>query len=139
VSFPPVYLDASALLKLVVVERESGPLRTALDQWPDRISASIVRVEVHRALRRLGRPHSALALAETLLDSLVLVHLDAPVLARAAALKNPLLRALDAIHVASALSIGDDPEAFVTYDGRLARAASAEGLTVLHPGIDRLR
>ena len=137
-SFLPVYLDASALLKLVVAERESEPLRTALDRWPDRVSASIVRVEVHRALHRLGRPKAAHALAETLLDGLVLVRVDEPILARAAAVKNPLLRPLDAIHLAAALSIGDDPAAFVTYDVRQARAASAEGLTVLHPGIDRL-
>ena len=138
-SFLPVYLDASALLKLVVAERESEALQAALHRWPDRVSASIVRVEVHRALRRLARPSSAHELAEALLDSLVLIRLDESVLARAAALENPHLRALDAIHVAAALSIGDDPDAFVTYDVRLARAASAEGLTVLHPGVDRLK
>ena len=133
-----MYLDASALLKLVVAERESDALATALDRWPDRVSASIVRVEVHRALRRSARPKSVHDRAEALLDGLVLVRLDEPVLARAAALRNPQLRALDAIHVAAALSIGDNPEAFVTYDVRLAHAASAEGLAILHPGIDRL-
>jgi predicted nucleic acid-binding protein len=139
VSFLPVYLDASALLKLVVAERESDALATELDRWPDRVSASIVRVEIHRALRRSARPGSAHRQADALLDGLVLIRIDEPVLARAAALKDPQLRALDAIHIAAALSIGDDPEAFVTYDARLARAANAEGLTVVHPGIDRLK
>ena len=45
----------------------------------------------------------------------------------------PRLRSLDAIHLASALSIGDYPEAFVTYDERLADAARAVGLNVLMP------
>lgn len=137
-SFLPVYLDASALLKLVVAEPESEALAAALDRWPDRVSASIVRVEVHRALRRAARPDSTHRQAQALIDGLALIRLDEPVITRAASLKDRQLRALDAIHVASALSIGDDPDAFVTYDARLARAAAAEGLTVLHPGIDKL-
>jgi predicted nucleic acid-binding protein len=48
------------------------------------------------------------------------------------------MRSLDAIQLAAALSIGDDPEGFVTYDARLARAARQEGLTVLHPGVKTL-
>lgn len=138
-SFLPVYFDASALLKLVVVEAETDALIAAVDQWPDRVSASIVRVEVHRALRRSAQPKSVLERADAMLDGLVLIRIDEPVLARAASLRNLQLRPLDAIHLAAALTIGDDPEAFVTYDGRLATAARSEGLTVLHPGVRRLR
>jgi predicted nucleic acid-binding protein len=139
VNFVPVYFDASALLKLVVVEAETDALMTAVDRWPDRVSASIVRVEVHRALRRLVQPKSVLERADAMLEGLVLLRIDAPVLTRAATLRNPHLRALDAIHLAAALSLGDDPAAFVTYDARLASAAKSEGLTVLHPGVERLR
>ncbi len=49
---------------------------------------------------------------------------------------SPLLRALDAIHLGSALSLGDDLGAFCCYDGRLASDAVAAGLTVLSPGSD---
>jgi hypothetical protein len=133
VSFRPVYLDASAILKLVRPEAESAALREALAGWPDRLSASIARVEVQRALRRERRPKADFVLAEQVLEGLTLIRLDDLVLARAAALKNPLLRALDAIHLAAALSIGDAPEAFITYDARLAAAATKERLTVWQP------
>ena len=132
-SFRPVYLDASAILKLVRPEPESGALQELLAGWPDRLSASIARVEVHRALRRDHRPKADFALADQVVDSLTLIRLDDLVLARAAAFKNPLLRALDAIHLAAALSIGDDPEAFITYDARLAAAAAKERLIVWPP------
>ena len=137
-SFLPVYLDASALLKLIVPERESGALAAELEQWPDRVSAAIVRVEVLRALRRDGRSKAVHQTAEAVLDGLVLIRIDEPVLLRAAGFKNPRLRALDAIHLAAALAIGDDPEAFITYDAKLARAAVEERLTVRHPGVRRL-
>ena len=58
-----------------------------------------------------------------------------PILHLAGTIGPPRLRSLDAIHLASALSIGDDPEAFVTYDERLAEAAREAGLNVLMPGI----
>ncbi len=45
------------------------------------------------------------------------------------------IRALDAIHLATALSIGDEPEAFITYDRRLAVAARKHRLNVQHPGV----
>jgi predicted nucleic acid-binding protein len=138
VSFLPVYLDASALLKLVVAEPESAALATAIGQWPDRVSASIVSVEIHRALRRAGRPRAAHEAADAVLAGLVLIKIDEPVLARASRFSNPPLRALDAIHLAAALTIGDEPEAFITYDTRLARAAAMEHLTVLHPGVKAL-
>lgn len=138
-NFRPVYLDSSAIVKLVVEEPESDALFEALERWPDRVSAALARVEVHRALRRTGQPAAAHKKAEAVLDSLVLIRLDDPVLARAASFSNPKIRTLDAIHLAAALTIGDEPEAVLTYDGRLAALAMEEGLSVLHPGVDRLR
>jgi uncharacterized protein len=110
-----------------------------LEAWPDRVSAAVARVEVHRALWRSGCSKTAHARADDVLDSLVLIRLDDLVLSRAASLSNPQIRSLDAIHLAAALTIGDDPEALVTYDARLARLAIDEGLRVLHPGVQRLR
>lgn len=78
------------------------------------------------------------ARAEAVLNSLVLLRLDDVVLARAASLKSPDLRSRDAIHLAAPLTLGDDPEALITYDARLARAAQRERLPVLHPGADSL-
>jgi predicted nucleic acid-binding protein len=134
----PVYLDTSAIVKLVVRENESDALYSALARWPDRVSSELARVEVHRALRRAGRSAATHRRADAVLEGLVLVHVDQPVLARAGAFRDRQMRSLDAIHLATALSIGDDPDAFIAYDARLARLAVQEGLEVLHPGVSRL-
>lgn len=51
---------------------------------------------------------------------------------------TPSQRALDAIHLATALSMGDDREAFIVYEARLGRAAAKQRLEVAHPGATRL-
>ena len=137
-SFLPAYLDASAIVKLVVVEPESDALVQALARWPDRVSSALARVEVHRALWRARASRAVHARADAVLTALVLVRPDESVLAQAAAFRDPQLRTLDAVHLATALTLGDDPDAFITYDARLARAAGRLRLPVQHPGVDRL-
>ncbi len=68
-----------------------------------------------------------------MLAGLELVELDDRVIAAAAGLDPAELASLDAIHLASALSLGDDLGAFVCYDRRLAEAATAAGLPMLAP------
>jgi hypothetical protein len=131
-----VYLDASAIVKLVVPERETDALLEALARWPDRVSSALARVEIHRALWRAGAARALRARADAVLAALVLVRLDDQVLSRASSFRDPALRALDAIHLATALSLGDDPDAFLTYDARLAVAARRQRLNVEHPGAD---
>ncbi|WP_328697269.1 hypothetical protein [Streptomyces sp. NBC_00342] len=53
----------------------------------------------------------------------------------AAALLVGPLRTLDAIHVASALSLRGDLTAMVTYDRRMLETARAEGLSAHAPGM----
>jgi predicted nucleic acid-binding protein len=138
VNFLPVYLDTSAIVKLVVVERETDDLLEALGNWPDRVSSALAVVEVHRALRRINASASQFARADAVLDGIVLLRLDDGMLAKAGALEARELRSLDAIHLAAALTLGDDPAAFVTYDARLARAAARLSLPVAHPGAAKL-
>jgi predicted nucleic acid-binding protein len=138
VSFLPVYLDTSAIVKLVVPEPETEALRAALGQWPDRVTSALARVEVHRALWRAGASRAVRARADAVFDGLVFTQIDDPILSRAWSFKEPMLRALDAIHLAAALSLGDDPDAFITYDVRLARAALKQRLRVQHPGANQL-
>jgi predicted nucleic acid-binding protein len=138
VNYLPVYLDSSAIVKLVVPEIETDALLTELERWPDRVAAALAIVEVHRALRRKHQPSAAHARADAVLATLGLIRLDTALLSRAAQFASPEMRSLDAIQLAAALSIGDEPGAFVTYDARLARAAREEGLTVLHPGVKAL-
>jgi uncharacterized protein len=126
-----VYLDSSALVKLVVAERESGALRRYLRGEPHRASCALARVEVVRAVR----PHSAAAMtrARRLLRRLDLLQLDDELLDAAAALDGGILRSLDAIHLASVQTLGDEITAIVTYDDRMTAAAAMLGLPVAAP------
>ncbi len=131
--FRPAYLDTSALLKLIVPEPESRALWAWLQHRPDQFTASLSRLEVARVLRRRKAAPTVMARADAVLSRIVAIHLDSPTLTTAMQLKDPLLRALDAIHLGAALSIGDYPEAFVTYDDRLAKAARRLRLAVASP------
>jgi len=71
---------------------------------------------------------------DAVLESVYLLDLSRTILHEAAALAPPALRTLDAIHLATALSIGDRTLDVITYDARLAEAARASGLTVVQPG-----
>jgi hypothetical protein len=133
VSFLPVYVDSSALLKLVLSEPESPALEQALSRWPDRISSVLLPIECRRIVLRAGNPPEVVDRLEKELSGVTLIRLEEAVQTLAGAIGPSRLRSLDAIHLASALSIGDYPEAFVTYDERLADAARAVGLNVLMP------
>ncbi len=126
------YLDTSAFLKLIVAEPESQALRTRLRRWPERASATLLRTETVRALRRSGNEH-LIGKARRLFASIVLVRLDEPLLDRAGELEPRQLRSLDAVHLAAALSIGPDLGVLLTYDERLREAALGQGLDVESP------
>jgi predicted nucleic acid-binding protein len=115
-----LYLDASAIVKLVSVERESAALRTAVAR--SRLVASeLILVEVSRALGRLPDASERARLRreeQRVLAGLDLVPLTRLLLTSAGKLGPPRLRALDAVHIASALTLGSGLEFFVTYDRR---------------------
>lgn len=133
-SWLPVYLDTSAILRLVLREAESDALRAAAAGWPDLVSSRLAAVECSRALRRIAAPAAVKATARDILGCITLVNLDTPVLALAETIGPDAIRTLDALHLATALSLGDLPEGFVTYDERLAVAARRVQLRVLQPG-----
>ncbi|MBA2504571.1 MAG: type II toxin-antitoxin system VapC family toxin [Thermoleophilaceae bacterium] len=127
-----VYLDASALVKLVRPEPESAALGDFLAGRPRRASSKIAAAEVPLAVRRRTSDPSAFERARSVLSDVGLLDLtDARV--RLAAETDPPLKALDAIHLATALSL-IELEAFVVYDRRLIAAAEAAGLPVASPG-----
>lgn len=126
-----LYLDSSALVKLVVPEPETGALRGALHAWPERVSSVAAEIEMERVARRIGS--GAIRRARSVVARLALVDLDKEVRTSAAALRPPELRLLDAIHLATALSLGDDLGALCAYDTRLLDAATAAGVDVLVP------
>jgi predicted nucleic acid-binding protein len=127
-----IYLDASAIVKLVVVEPETDALRAWLGRRRSpRVTSDLTRVEVPRACMR-AEP-TALLEAQRAIARLSTVPLTRALLAAAAALQPPGLRSLDAVHLASALALGTGLRAFVVYDDRLAGAALAHGLPVERP------
>jgi hypothetical protein len=128
-----VYLDSSALVKLVVIEPESSALREFLKRHAARLSSGLVELEVPRALRRAGFGAAELRRAGELLAHIALVDVDRALLRAAAAITPASLRSLDAIHLATALSLGEDLAGFITYDQRLAEAASTVDLEVWAP------
>jgi len=129
-----IYLDSSALMKLVRREAETEALREWLDRRREQpvVASELGRVEVLRAARRVGDP--VLAEARAVVGDLDLVPLDRAVQDVACDIGDPLLRTLDALHLASALLLGDALTAFVAYDHRLAGGARAAGLVVAAPG-----
>lgn len=127
------YLDASAIVKLFKPERESGRLAEVLAGYDLWTSSEVVTVEAACTARRLGDAQMVGA-AESVLSSVALMPLTPRVRLRAAAPFGCRLRALDAIHAASALQIADDLAVVVAYDADLAGALEGEGLSVVAPG-----
>ena len=128
------YLDTSALVKLVVQEPESDALVAALPRWSERVTSTLAEVELLRAIRRVETGTRLARRAREVLAQLHLLEVDAFVRQAAAALDAPMLRSLDAIHLASALTLGGELGVFVGYDRRLLDAAAAAGLSVAMPG-----
>jgi hypothetical protein len=126
-----IYLDSSAIVKLVVREPESTALRSFLRSHRDRISCSLARTEVPRAVRHLGP--AAVRRTRLVLERVHLIRLDDSLLDAAATLNARVLRSLDAIHLAAAQLVAADLEVLVTYDARMAEAAAGLGFVVQAP------
>lgn len=129
----PIYLDSSALVKLVLPEAESPALLKLLRKEVQPISSELATVEVVRAARRASPDSEVHHRAAAVVAAVHLVRVDSAILEKAASLEPENLRSLDAIHLASALSLALDIEAMVVYDTGLAEAATKAGLRVLTP------
>lgn len=127
-----LYLDSSALVKLVVQEFESQALEEFLRSRPVPASSAMARVEVVRAVRPHGR--AVVTGAHLLLDGLRLLRLDDELLDAAAEINGTGIRSLDAIHLASARALGSALAVLVTYDRRMAAGAHQLGMPTIAPG-----
>ena len=129
-----LYLDSSALTKLVRPEAETEALQLFLSTAEEEFVTSLLaRIEVHRALNRASKdPGIDQDRLRFLFASLNFLPMD-EVATSAARLHPPTLRSLDAIHLASALSLGNQLAGFVAYDSRLADAARDFGIRVYAP------
>lgn len=127
-----LYLDSSAFVKLAVEEPETAALRGFLAKRRQRrVSSALLRTEALRAVRHLGA--EALATVREGLRRVDLVGIDDRTLDAAGTLEPRVLRTLDAIHIATAMALGDDLEAIVTYDDRMVEAARLLGLSTATP------
>jgi len=129
-----VYLDASALVKLVVDEPESAALTGYLTDEPRIVTSALSAVEVPRAVRMIDPAEPTLERAHDMIARCALIEVDRPISDVAAGLDPPPLRTLDAIRLASALRVSEELSATVIYDRRLAAAAREAGLEVTAPG-----
>lgn len=128
-----IYVDASALVKLVVDERESPALRRFVESNRPRLATSeLAVVELLRAVRVAAAGADGLRRAREELDATELVAVDRNLLETAVSWTSARVRSLDAIHLVSALRVG--AREMLVYDRRLAEAAAAAGLEVLSPG-----
>ena len=128
-----IYLDTSALLKLVFEEEESAALAEWIAERVDapKLSSDLSIVELLRTCRRIDE--TSLSTAALLLEGIDLLPVSRSIVEQAAAMSPNELRSLDAIHLASALSVKDHLSAFVAYDSRLSSAALQAGLVVEVP------
>lgn len=127
------YVDSSALVKLIAEEPETPALEADLATREGLLASRLAVLECRRAARRVP-DRRVLQTADAVLEAFYLVDVTAAILEAAAALDPPVMRSLDAIHVATALSIGDPTLEFLTYDTRCAEAARVNGLKVVSPG-----
>ncbi|MCA1707461.1 MAG: type II toxin-antitoxin system VapC family toxin [Actinobacteria bacterium] len=141
-----IYLDSCALVKLVRAENGSGALQRWLAERGDEltVTSELSRAEVMRTIRRnnhrdTGELIDPTALAEELseaaevLAAVAQLAVDSDVLDHAGAVTAPMVRTLDAIHLVSAAQWDPSDVKLVTYDRRLAAAATDAGMTVVTP------
>ena len=126
------YVDSSAILKLVVREPETAALEAHLATRDGLITSRLSVLECRRAVRRAAN-RRLLQAVEGVFEALYLLDITPALLDAAASVDPPLLRSLDAIHLATARSIDPHLE-LITYDERQADAARAGGFVVLAPG-----
>ncbi|MBL7256737.1 type II toxin-antitoxin system VapC family toxin [Paractinoplanes lichenicola] len=135
-----IYLDSAAVVKLVRQEAHSADLVAWLNAHEDvpLISSALIEVEVPRAVRR-SAPQSLIGVPAAV-GRVYRLEIDSTVRATAATFSEPMLRSLDAIHLATAQVVTNEAgaplTAFVTYDRRLLDCAKAVGLPVASPGQD---
>jgi len=127
------YIDTSAVIKLLVEETHSAAFAAFYDAATDAewVSSALLRIEIIRAVAR-AKP-VLLPDARDLLLAFSYITIDDEIVEAAMDEPDRSLRSLDAIHLATARLLGPDLDAIVTYDDRLAKAASDAGLVTASP------
>jgi predicted nucleic acid-binding protein len=120
-------------VKLLVDEPESEALKHALGEPVSLATSRLALVEVPRATALADPSADMLKETNRLLESCLLLDVDTNVLAQARLLTTRRIRALDAIHLATALYM--EAQTLLSYDRRMLEGAAGLGLAVSHPGL----
>jgi len=125
-----VYIDTSALGRVLLGESDAPAILRALDAFDERISSRLLRIELQRLAARAGIPGAARTM-----DGISLVPLDEATLAAAETIEPHGVATLDAIHLATGVRLRTRGrlDAMLTYDLRLAEGARHHGIEVLSP------
>lgn len=128
-----IYIDTSAAVKLVAPEAETAALQAWMRSRNGEtfFASQLLRIELLRTVTRIAPDR--LDRAREVVKGLALIRIDDTIVTAAESLPPTILRSLDAIHLATARSLGADVSAFVTYDVRLADAAESFGIPVAAP------
>jgi predicted nucleic acid-binding protein len=126
-----VYLDTSVLGRILLDEPDTPAIRRELGRFERHISSGLLSVELHR----LGRRENMLTYVAELLSGHVLIPMDEEILAAAETIDPPTVATLDAIHLATAVSLSSAGklDALMTYDKQLAVGAREHDIEVLAP------
>ncbi len=127
-----VYLDTSALGRVVLDEPDSDAIGAALAAFDAVVSSRLLGIELHRVGLRTGIARVEI---ETWLAGVSLVPMDDATLATAEAVSPASVATLDAIHLATALRLAANGHvaSIMTFDARLAEGAREHGLVVIAP------
>ena len=126
------YADSSAILKLLIVEKESAALTNFIDFTIK--SSVLTRVEIIRVLHKIAP--EKIAQAQVILVGIDLTPLNPAILSAAENFAPAItLKSLEALHVASVLFLGAAVEGLITYDKAMIKNAKELGITVVSPGM----
>jgi uncharacterized protein len=133
-----LYVDTSALLKLLVREAESPVIERELVRWSSLATSIVTEVELPRAVARAreDRPDAVIdgsLILQGVVASAAIIDLSEDIVAVSRNVAPVHVGALDAIHIANALSLGRELAGVATYDNRMADALGRTGVTVVAP------
>jgi hypothetical protein len=133
-----LYVDTSALLKLLVREAESTAIERELVRWPSLATSIVTEVELPRAVARArqDRPDAVIdgsLILQGVIASAAVIELSEAIVAAARNVIPVHVGALDAIHIASALSLDEELAGVATYDNRMADALARASVNVIAP------
>jgi uncharacterized protein len=130
-----IYLDPTAIMKLIIVTPESPALADYLHVHTDTtwFTCALSRADVMRDATATGSP-DVTEQAQHVLAGLDLVAVTDRLLDAAIALRPAARRTINALHIAAALSAGPRLQSMITYDPELAHDAADHHISAIHPG-----